>query len=159
MLEAHKITHLHDGDSYLEVVVSFDERQKSRYLSKTVCGQEFGWFIERGRVLNGADALECTDGTLIKIVCADEDVSQVESNDKHLLMRIAYHLGNRHVPLQVDENFLRYQRDYVLDDMVKGLGINVRHIDAPFHPESGAYTSGSSSGSSHGHSHAHGHSH
>jgi len=114
MLEAHKITHLHDGDSCLEVVGSFDERQKSRYLSKTVCGQEFGWFIERGRVLNDSDVLVCTDGTLIKVICAHEEVSQVESDDKHLLTRIAYHLGNRHVPLQVDEQFLRYQRDYVL---------------------------------------------
>lgn len=155
MLEAHEITHLHEGDVCLDVVVSFEERQKSRYLTTTRCGQELGWFVERGRVLNGSDVLKCTDGTLIKIVCADEDVSQVEHTNTHLLMRAAYHLGNRHVPLQVDAHFLRFQKDYVLDEMLEGLGLIVKHIHAPFHPESGAY---SSKGHSHkGHSHEHSH--
>ena len=155
MLEAHEITHLHEGDHYLEVVASFEERQKSRYRTKTTCGKELGWFIERGYVLRENDVLKCTDGTLIKITCANEAVSNITAESKLALLKAAYHLGNRHVPLQVELTFLRYQEDYVLDDMVKGLGLNVEHIDAPFSPESGAY-----GGHTHSHSHsAHAHSH
>ena len=150
MLEAHTITHLHAGDTYLEVIASFEERQKSRYLTKTTCGQELGWFIERGYVLRENDVLKCSDGTLIVVRCADEKVSNVSAVDKLSLLKAAYHLGNRHVPLQVTLDFLRYQEDYVLDDMVKGLGLTVEHIAAPFQPESGAYSGG-------GHHHHHDH--
>ncbi|WP_370980629.1 urease accessory protein UreE [Agaribacterium sp. ZY112] len=142
MLEAHKITHLHEGDKYLEVIASFEERKKSRYRTSTSCGQELGWFIERGYVLQEGDVLVCNDGTLVVVRCADEKVSNVTAKDELSLLRAAYHLGNRHVPLQVRLNFLRYQEDYVLDDMVKGLGLTVEHIEAPFEPENGAYGGG-----------------
>ncbi len=148
MLEAHKLTHLHEGDAYLEVVATFEERQKSRYRTTTRCGKELVWFLDRGYVLREQDVLKCNDGTLVKMICADESVSDVSSDDKFLLLRAAYHLGNRHVPLQIEKTFLRFQRDHVLDDMVKGLGLVVSHKEAPFQPESGAY--------SHGH-HAHDH--
>lgn len=149
MLEAHEITHLHEGDSYLILVASFEERQKSRYRSSTFCGKEVGWFLERGYVLSEKDVLRCTDGTLIKIECADEAVSNITCSDPLRLLKAAYHLGNRHVPLQVELNFLRFQQDHVLDEMVIGLGLNVEHINAPFQPENGAYSGG------HSHSHAH----
>lgn len=148
MLEAHEITHLHDGDNYLTVVATYEERQKSRYRTKTQCGNTIGWFIERGYVLKSSDVLRCTDGTLIKIECAEEAVSDVSSSDALSLLKCAYHLGNRHVPLQVELGFLRYQQDHVLDEMVEGLGLNVEHKQAPFQPESGAYSKGG-----HGHSH------
>lgn len=151
MLEAHAITHLHKGDECLEVVASFEERQKSRYRTITTCGKEIGWFIERGYVLKENDVLKCHDGTLVLVRCADEAVSNVTVSDELSLLKAAYHLGNRHVPLQVERGFLRYQEDYVLDDMVKGLGLNVEHTQAPFSPESGAY----SQSGHHGHSHDH----
>lgn len=159
MLEATEITHLHDGDTYLEVVASFEERQKSRYRTTTKCGQDLGWFIERGYVLREYDVLKCKDGTLILVKCADEAVSEVRAEDELSLLKSAYHLGNRHVPLQVEKTFLRYQEDYVLDDMVKGLGLSVTHKNAPFNPESGAYSKGHSHRHSHSHSHSHDHSH
>lgn len=155
MLEAHKITHLHEGDTFLEVVATYDERQKSRYRTTTTCGKDLGWFIERGYVLREGDVLKCNDGTLVVVRCANEAVSDVSVEDELLLLKAAYHLGNRHVPLQVEKNYLRYQEDYVLDDMVTGLGLSVAHKQAPFNPESGAY----SGGHSHSHSHAHDHSH
>lgn len=163
MLEAYEITHLHEGDNYLNVVVTFEERQKSRYKTQTVCGKDIGWFIERGRVLTECDALRCKDGTLIKISCAPENVTRVTSTDALALTKAAYHLGNRHVALQVDAGFLQYQADYVLDDMVRGLGLTVSHQLAPFHPESGAYAAGHQHGDSghdnsdnhHGHNHSH----
>lgn len=158
MLEAYEITHLHEGDDYLDIVVTFEERQKSRYKTQTVCGKDIGWFIERGRVLTERDALRCNDGTLIKISCAAENVTRVTSTDVLALTKAAYHLGNRHVALQVDAGFLQYQTDYVLDDMVRGLGLTVSHQLAPFHPESGAYAGGHQHGdSSHDHNDNHNH--
>lgn len=142
MLEAHEITHLHAGDEALELVATFEERQKSRYRAQTQCGKDIGWFLERGYVLSWGDALRCTDGTLVKIVCADEAVSNVRADEPLLLLRAAYHLGNRHVPLQVSTAFLRYQQDDVLDEMVEGLGLRIEHAQAPFQPENGAYGGG-----------------
>ena len=155
MLEAHSITHLHKGDSVIDLVATFEERQKSRYRTKTKCGKDVGWFLERGYVLREDDVLECSDGTLIRIICADEAVSNVTATTALSLLKAAYHLGNRHVPLQVEDGFLRYQEDYVLDDMVKGLGLLVDHRQASFQPESGAYSQ--SGGHTHEHSHAHSH--
>lgn len=163
MLEAYEITHLHEGDNYLNVVVTFEERQKSRYKTQTVCGKDIGWFIERGRVLTEGDVLRCNDGTLVKVSCAPESVTRVTSTDHLALTKAAYHLGNRHVALQVGAGFLQYQVDYVLDDMVHGLGLTVSHELAPFHPESGAYAGSHQHGDSnhdHGGRHNHdGHSH
>ncbi len=149
MLESHQLSHVHEGEACLEVIASFEERQKSRYRTTTTCGQDLGWFLERGYVLRDNDILLCSDGTKVRVRCADESVSDVRAEDALTLLRAAYHLGNRHVPLQVRCDFLRYQRDHVLDDMVQGLGLSVSHTEAPFDPESGAYSGG--------HSHAHAH--
>jgi urease accessory protein len=142
MLEAYEITHLHEGDETLQVIASFEERQKSRYRTETLDGKALAWIVERGYVLKDGDVLKCNDGTLVAVQCATEDVSDVSSSDAHTLLRVAYHLGNRHVPLQVEPSLLRYQRDHVLDDMVRGLGLTVEHVEAPFQPESGAYSGG-----------------
>ena len=90
---------------------------------------------------------------VIGIEAASEDVSTVHHEDPVMLARAAYHLGNRHVPLQVGDGWLRYQHDHVLDDMVRGLGLAVKTETAPFEPEAGAY------GGGHGHSHSHDHGH
>ena len=152
MLEAYEITHLHEGDQSLEVVLTYDERKKSRHKTKTTCGKELGWFVERGIVLAQNDILKCQDGTLIKVKAAEEHVSDVTCEDPLTLMKAVYHLGNRHVPLQVEKAYLRYQKDHVLDEMVEGLGLKVTHTNQPFNPESGAYSNG---GHSHGHHHHH----
>ena len=83
--------------------------------------------------------LRAESGLLVKVIAAKENVSIVYSDDKVLLMRACYHLGNRHVPLQVSDDFLRYQKDHVLDEMVVGLGLEVSHEQSSFEPESGAY--------------------
>ena len=137
--------------SALAIELDFQQRQKSRHKAKTVCGEELGWFLERGRVLEHGDVMLCNDGSHVKVIAADETVSQVQSNDPHLLMRAAYHLGNRHVPLQIGEGWLRYQHDHVLDDMLVGLGLIVECCQRPFHPENGAYHG--QGGHSHGHEH------
>lgn len=146
-----------------EVELPFEARQKSRHRCETRCGLALGWILPRGRVLADGDVLLANDGSGVRVIAAAESVSEVNSEDALLLMRAAYHLGNRHVPLQIDAGRLRYQHDHVLDDMLAGLGLAVRHNLAPFHPESGAYHSASSHSAHHhdhdGHQHAHPHGH
>ena len=105
--------------------------------------------------MRNGDLLESEDGVIVQVVSAPEQVSVVESEDAHLLTRVAYHLGNRHVPLQVLQNELRYQHDHVLDQMLINLGISPSVAELPFEPEAGAY---GEHGSDHAHGHTHGHS-
>ncbi len=123
----------------LQVVATFSERQKSRHKTQTQCGKPVGWFLPRGLVLKEGDVLLCRSGETIAIQAAPEDCSQVSSDDALKLTTAAYHLGNRHVPLQIGPGLLRYQRDHVLDAMLEGLGLQVQHVRLPFQPESGAY--------------------
>jgi urease accessory protein len=89
---------------------------------------------------------------IAKVIAAEEEVSVASSNNKLLLAKAAYHLGNRHMPLQIEEDCLSYQKDHVLDDMITNLGLSIAHEMRPFEPESGAYHSHSSK-----HSHSHNH--
>lgn len=127
----------------------FEVRQKSRFRSLLTDGTEVGVVIERGHILRDGDLLQDAGGTRVRVQAAAEPVSTVRSQDARALARACYHLGNRHVPLQVEEGFARYLQDHVLDDMVRGLGLEVTHEDAPFEPEAGAY------GGGHGHGHQH----
>ncbi|WP_049721277.1 urease accessory protein UreE [Gilvimarinus polysaccharolyticus] len=154
MLEAYSVKQQASAAALLEVEASFEQRQKSRYRTSTRCGQPLGWFLERGHVLLDGEVLECSDGQQVRVVAALEPVSQVSSDDALALTRAAYHLGNRHMPLQIGAGFLRYQHDHVLDLMVEGLGLKVSFEQQPFQPENGAYH-----GKSHGHAHSHTHSH
>jgi len=161
----------------LELVLPYDLRKKSRLHTHSRCGKEVGLFLERGNILKAGDELRAESGELIRIVAADEAVSTATCDDLLSLLKGAYHLGNRHVPLQIGslqiekqpKYWLRYQPDYVLDDMLVKMGLNVIQEQAPFHPESGAYGSAANitpanfkiiqSHSHHGHAHEHGHSH
>lgn len=120
----------------------FELRQKSRLRTHLDDGTEVGWFLERGTVLREGDLLRADNGLIIEIKAAAEAVSTAGSDDPLLLLRAAYHLGNRHVPLQIDQHWLRYQHDHVLDELVLQLGLSVSHEQAAFHPEAGAYGGG-----------------
>jgi urease accessory protein len=124
------------------------ERTKSRIKVTLDDGREAGLFLPRGEVLRGGDLVQSNDGLVVRINAAPETVSTVTSDCTHALARASYHLGNRHVPLQIEPGFLRYQHDHVLDDMVIGLGLSVAVEQAPFEPEAGAYKNSSA-----GHSH------
>ncbi len=132
------------------VCLPIDQRTKSRLKVTLDNGAEAGLFLPRGQILRGGDLLESTDGMVIRVEAAPETVSTVHSSDAHALARVCYHLGNRHVPLQIAATWARYQHDHVLDDMVKGLGLEVVVEQAPFEPEAGAYQS-----SKHKHNHDH----
>jgi urease accessory protein len=134
-----------------QLVLPFELRQRSRLRAHLTSGQEVGLFLERGIVLRGGDLLRAEDGTVIEVVAALETVSTVRESDATRLARAGYHLGNRHVPVQIGPGWLRYGHDHVLDDMVRGLGLTVVVEQAPFEPEAGAY------GQAHGaHEHSHG---
>ena len=136
----------------LSLTLPYEKRQKSRFRAQLNNGEQVGIIIERGSVLRDGDCLKSKDGTMVKIISADEEVSTVHCDNAFDLARAAYHLGNRHVPLQVGSSWLRYLHDHVLDEMVKGFGLTVKYESAPFEPEIGAYHTG------HTHSHSH-HSH
>lgn len=141
------------------ITLPFELRQKSRLRTRLDGGPDVGILLGRGRALRTGTLLKATDGTVIEIRAAAEAVSTIHCDDRLMLARGAYHLGNRHVPLQIGEDFLRYQRDYVLDDMVRQLGFDVVAETAPFEPEAGAYGAGHGHSHEHGHEHEHGHDH
>lgn len=140
-------------ESYATLTLPFELRQKSRLKAQLDDGNEVGLILSRGELLRGGDYLRAENNLLIKVLAADESVSTVKHKDPLMLSRACYHLGNRHVPLQISESWVRYVHDHVLDDMVKGLGLEVTCEQAPFEPEGGAY------GGGHGHSHNDGHEH
>ncbi|HSH87692.1 MAG: urease accessory protein UreE [Methylophilus sp.] len=120
----------------------FDLRQKSRLRVKLASGNEAALFLTRGIILRGGDLLKSADGLVVQIVAAQEPVYNVIAPTARDLMCAAYHLGNRHVPLQIGDGWLRLEQDYVLRDMLLGLGMQVSEVNAPFEPEAGAYGGG-----------------
>lgn len=121
----------------------FDQRQKSRLRVILTSGREAALFLSRGTVLRGGDLIQSEDGSVVvQIVAAQEPVYTVIAPSPRDLMRAAYHLGNRHVPLQIGDGWLRLEQDYVLRDMLLGLGMQVSEVEAPFEPEAGAYGGG-----------------
>ena len=124
------------------LTLSYQSRTKSRLLAKLDNGEDVGLFLERGKVLRGGDVLTGPEGLAVLIIAAEEAVSVARSEDDLLLARACYHLGNRHVALQIEPGELRYLADPVLDGMLHGLGLSVEHESAPFEPEAGAYRHG-----------------
>ena len=134
------------------VTLPRDQRVKSRLRVTLDDGRAAGIFLPRGETLKNGDCLRSEEGDVVRVIAADETVSAMHCRDPLLLARACYHLGNRHVPLQIEETRLCYQHDHVLDEMLRGLGLSVTVEQAPFEPESGAYGSASSGGHHH---HAH----
>jgi urease accessory protein len=143
------------------VVLDFDDRHRRRMAMTGTRGLEFLLDLENAVALRGGDALVLEDGRLIEVVAAPEPLLEIKGSDPHHLIRVAWHLGNRHLPTQIMPKGLRIRRDHVIEAMVRGLGARVIEIEAPFDPEGGAYaTSAHDHGHEHhGHGHAHGDDH
>ena len=122
-----------------ELIMPYELRQKCRLRTQTTTGEETGLFLPRGSVLRDGDFLEAEDGRIVKVTASLEKILQVGCQDPVQLARIAYHLGNRHVALQIGAGWLRIANDYVLRQMVEGLGAMVVPVEAAFEPEPGAY--------------------
>ena len=133
------------------LVLSFEQRQKSRFLAQLPDGREIGVMLAHGSKLHDGDLLEAEDGTLIQVRAAKQKALRVTAETPLQLARAAYHLGNRHTPVELLESCLILEHDPVLKDMLEGLQVHVEETELPFEPEPGAYSSGE-------HSHHHGHS-
>ena len=125
-----------------DLVLPFERRQKSRLRATVTGGEEIGLFLERGAVLRGGEFLQAEDGRVVRVVAAEEDLLEIRCRDAEELARSAYHLGNRHTPVQVGADWLRIAADEVLAGMLRGLGATVTALRAPFEPETGAYGAG-----------------
>ena len=142
------------GPADMQLVLPYALRSRSRLRTALASGEEVGLQLVRGTVLRGGDRLLAEDGRVVEVMAAAETVSKVRCSDPHLLCRASYHLGNRHVALQIGEGWICYLHDHVLNDMVRGLGLSVSIEEAPFEPEAGAYGA-----AAHSLLHAHGHHH
>ncbi len=140
------------------VELDWDVRQKSRFAATDSSGRELGIFLPRGTVVRGGDVLVAEDGSLIQVIAAPQAVLRITACAEHGspfdLTRAAYHLGNRHVPIELQPDHLKIEPDHVLADMLRAMHLTVVEQQAAFEPEGGAYAQG---GHSHGHGHARGH--
>ncbi|MEH6825684.1 MAG: urease accessory protein UreE [Motiliproteus sp.] len=131
-----------------QLSLPFDLRKRGRFKAVTASGREIGLFIERGQVLADGDLLLTDCGQVIQVIAQPEPVVTARSDDWLQFAKVCYHLGNRHVPLQVGERWLRFQPDHVLQDLAELYGLSTKIEQAPFAPENGAY--GAHGGHSHG---------
>jgi urease accessory protein len=149
------------AEAVASVTLSCDQRRRARLRARLDDGTEVGLVLPRGLALKDGDRLRSEDGTIVVLVrAAVEELSCASTDDPHLLLRAAYHLGNRHVALQLDPRQLRYQHDHVLDALMRELGLTVTALKAQFEPEPGAYGHEEPAArAGHHHSHDHGHQH
>ncbi len=124
------------------LTLSFEQRQKSRQRIRLDSGEETGLSLPHGTVLRAGDRLRSEDGRVVEIRALPEPVTTAYSADPHLLARAAYHLGNRHIALEIGAGWVRYRVDHVLDKMVAALGLRTVREEQPFEPEAGAYQGG-----------------
>lgn len=158
MLRATSVhPHLH-GDPADRVVLNFEDRRRRRLAMKGVGGLEFLLDLPEATIIPDGAALILEDGRQIEVSAAPEALVKITAKDGPALIRLAWHLGNRHVPTELLGNQLRIIRDHVLEEMIAGLGGTLTPINAPFEPESGAYAAGHAHAGHHDHGH-HGHEH
>jgi urease accessory protein len=162
------------------VELDWDVRQKSRFETTDSLGRQLGVFLPRGTPVRGGDVLVAEDGSLVRVIAAPQAVLRITHCTEHGapydLIRAAYHLGNRHVPIELKPDHLKIEPDHVLADLLRAMHLIVHAVDEAFEPESGAYSPGGhahhagthhdhpepvapAGHDGHGHSHHHGHDH
>ena len=165
------------------VELDWDVRQKSRFDAQDSTGRQLGVFLPRGTAVRGGDVLVAEDGSLIRVIAAPQAVLRITHCTEHGtpfdLIRTAYHLGNRHVPIELKPDHLKIEPDHVLADLLRAMHLIVNAVNETFEPESGAYSSGGPTHAGHaahaghaehaphdtahsahdGHNHDHGHDH
>ena len=136
------------------VELDWDVRQKSRFDATDSLGRQLGVFLPRGTLVRGGDVLVAEDGSMVKVIAAKQAVLRITHCTAHGtpfdLTRAAYHLGNRHVPIELKPDHLKIEPDHVLADMLRAMHLIVHEVEEAFEPEGGAYSAGG-----HGHGHAH----
>jgi len=132
-----------------QVTLDAHERHRRRVVLNGERGTKFLLDLPRAAALHDGDGLKLDDGTMVRIVGRPEPLVEVAAADAHALARLAWHIGNRHVDVEIVGDRLRIRRDHVIEEMLRGLGARLAEVEAPFNPERGAY----------GHHHAHDHGH
>ena len=145
------------------VELDWDVRQKSRFAATDSTGRELGVFLPRGTVVRGGDVLVAEDGSMVRVIAAPQAVLRITHCTQHGssfdLLRAAYHLGNRHVPIELAPTYLQIEPDHVLADMLRAMHLRVVELQAPFEPEGGAYAAHGHGHHQAHHDHGHGHDH
>ncbi|MBW8720358.1 MAG: urease accessory protein UreE [Polaromonas sp.] len=145
------------------VELDWDVRQKSRFDATDSTGRQLGVFLPRGTLVRGGDVLVAEDGSMVKVIAAPQAVLRITACASHGspfdLTRAAYHLGNRHVPIELKPDHLKIEPDHVLADMLRAMHLIVNEVEEAFEPEGGAYSAGGHSHASHDHAHDHTHEH
>ncbi len=146
------VERLYTGDAAAteQLVLPFELRAKSRLRTRLKGGEEIGLFLPPGTLLRGGTRLESNDGRIVEVIADQEPLLEARCDNPLLLARAAYHLGNRHVAVEVGDGWLRLQPDKVLGDMLRGLGVELRDIRAAFEPEAGAYSNAHQHDTMHG---------
>ncbi len=138
--------------------LDWDMRQKSRFEATDSLGRQLGVFLPRGTLVRGGDVLLAEDGSMVRVIAAPQAVLRITACASHGtpfdLTRAAYHLGNRHVPIELKPDHLKIEPDHVLADMLRAMHLTVHEVEEAFEPEGGAYSS-----AGHGHADGHGHDH
>ena len=133
--------------------IDWDVRQKSRFDATDSLGRPLGVFLPRGTLVRGGDVLVAEDGSMVRVIAAPQAVLRISACTAHGspfdLTRAAYHLGNRHVPIELQPDHLKIEPDHVLADMLRAMHLTVEEVEEAFEPEGGAYSAGG-----HGHAHA-----
>jgi urease accessory protein len=145
------------------VTLDWDTRQKSRFDATDSTGRQLGVFLPRGTVVRGGDVLVAEDGSLVRVEAAPQTVLRITACAEHGsafdLMRAAYHLGNRHVPIELRADHLKIEPDHVLAELLRSMHMTVAEVQEPFEPEGGAYGDNAMMGHDHGHGHGRSHDH
>jgi urease accessory protein len=174
MLHAHSVIPAGQwsGEPVDSVVLDYDERYRRRFAMTGVRGLGFLLDLPEAVMLRAGDGLKLEDGAIVEVVAAPESLAEIRAADSAALTRVAWHLGNRHLPTELTKRSLRIRRDSVIEEMARGLGATVVAIEAPFNPEGGAYVRAAGGHDhdhdddhahgddhDHGHHHDHGHDH
>ena len=145
------------------VELDWDIRQKSRFDAVDSSGRQLGVFLPRGTLVRGGDVLVAEDGSLVKMIARAQQVLVITIAQGHGtpcdLIRAAYHLGNRHVPIELKPDHLKIEPDHVLAEMLRAMHLIVTEVETTFEPEGGAYSAQSHNHGNHSHSHDGSHSH
>ena len=128
------------ADERGQVLVDFDRRHRRRIVLTTAAGAELLVDLPQAARLRHGDGLLLDGGGVIQVLARPEPLLGIHAHDAASLVRIAWHLGNRHLPVQMLGSHIRIRADHVIADMVRGLGGHVQDLEAPFDPEPGAYT-------------------
>jgi urease accessory protein len=153
--EVRAAGHWDDGSAIDSVALDAHERHRRRVVLSGERGTKFLLDLPQATALHDGDGLVLDDGAIVRIVGRPESLIEIAAANAHALARLAWHIGNRHIEVEIVSERLRIRRDHVIEDMLRGLGARLTPVEAPFNPEAGAYDHGHDHDQGHRHAHDH----